>query len=83
MKFQIALFAGAKEMIGQPHITVDWDGANPPTLADLKHRLIRQFPAAEDLMAASLLAVDCQYADDDCIVSDEQELALIPPVSGG
>ncbi len=83
MRFQITLFAGARELIGEPQISVDWDGDDPPTLAELKQHLIRQFPAAKELLAVSLLAVDCRYVADDCTVSTEHELALIPPVSGG
>lgn len=83
MKFNITLFAGVKELIGKPVVTIDWSGADLPTIADLKTELVCQYPAAAALLTGSLLAVDCHYASDDCTVSPAQELALIPPVSGG
>ncbi|MCF6214007.1 MAG: MoaD/ThiS family protein [Flavobacteriaceae bacterium] len=54
---------------------------SPCTVADLKALVIRQYPQTADLNFA--VAVDEAYADDNLQITENQTIALIPPVSGG
>jgi molybdopterin converting factor subunit 1 len=43
----------------------------------------RRFPAISDLLPAAAVAVNLDYSQRQAILHDGDELALIPPVSGG
>jgi molybdopterin converting factor subunit 1 len=43
----------------------------------------RQFPKMADLLPAAAVAVNLDYAQRQAVLRDGDELALIPPVSGG
>ena len=42
-----------------------------------------RFPGLAKQRPFTLLARNCAYASKDCVFCDEDEVALIPPVSGG
>lgn len=54
----------------------------PGTVGDLKAWLDLQFPALKQLSSLAV-AVDSEYAEDDFVINNTSEIALIPPVSGG
>ncbi|NUN99234.1 MAG: MoaD/ThiS family protein [Saprospiraceae bacterium] len=80
MQLKILSFGIAKEIVGGP--VLDIELAAEATVGELKSRLLARFP---DFMALSSLAiaVDGTYAEDDWLLQEGQEIALIPPVSGG
>ncbi len=81
MKVSVKLFAAAREIAGTAEAVID---AAPGAMAgDVRRRLIEQVPELAPLAARSLLAVNAEYADDATPVGDGDEVALIPPVSGG
>jgi molybdopterin converting factor small subunit len=81
MNVRVKLFAAAKEVAGRDEITVELaDGA---TLGDARHALAAAVPALGRILPHALWAVDAAYADDDAIVDERSDVALIPPVSGG
>jgi len=81
MRVRVKLFAVARESAGQGDVEIAVpDGA---TVAQLRQALAAAVPALADVLPHALLAVDAQFADDTTIVTEQSELALIPPVSGG
>lgn len=80
MHLKILSFGIAKEIVGTS--VFDFELESEATVGDLKRRLLERFP---DFMALSSLAiaVDGTYAEDDWLLLEGQEIALIPPVSGG
>ena len=56
------------------------DGA---TLADLRGKLVERYPGLTPALATIRWAVNQEFADDDTVLTDGDEVALIPPVSGG
>ncbi|MGN7411907.1 molybdenum cofactor biosynthesis protein [Paenibacillus sp. SAF-068] len=82
MKLTIQLFAGIAERLNTSLLEFDYIG-DIPTAADLKEKLSLAYPEAASQIKTSFLAVNQQYAPADTILSSEDELALIPPVSGG
>lgn len=80
MHLKILSFGIAKEIIGQ----LEWPMqlAEAGTVADLKEKLITQFPDFQQL-ASLRVAVNTEYAADDTVLNPNDEIVLIPPVSGG
>jgi molybdopterin converting factor subunit 1 len=83
MKIQVTLFAAARQLVGKPSIAVEIAECSSPTVRDLRLALAIQHPELKQILASSAFAVDQEYADDNDSVSENCEVALIPPVSGG
>ncbi len=81
MKIEVKLFAAARQAVDQELLEIELgDGA---TITDLKNELVKQFPQFESMRDHLLVAVDAEYAKEDQVLMPGQEIALIPPVSGG
>ncbi|MFC5700596.1 molybdenum cofactor biosynthesis protein MoaE [Cohnella faecalis] len=81
-EWRISLFAGIAERIGTRTLRESW----PETrllASDVKSRLMTRFPEQADLIAVSFIARNQAFAHDHDIVELGDELALLPPVSGG
>jgi MoaE-MoaD fusion protein len=78
----IQLFAGLAERIGSPAVTVTADTGSM-TVAELKSLLADRYPEHRELLRVSFVACSEQYAPDDQIIRAGEELAMLPPVSGG
>jgi molybdopterin synthase catalytic subunit/molybdopterin converting factor small subunit len=73
MRLTVRLFAGLKQRAGAP--TVDLELPEPATVADVRAAFGAELPY--------IVAVNRVYADDAAAVGAADEVALIPPVSGG
>ena len=80
MNIKVISFGIAKEIIGQLELPVQL--TETATVADLKRYLIQQFPYFQKL-ASLRVAVNTEYADDATSLHSNDEIVLIPPVSGG
>ena len=80
MKINILAFGIAKDIMGKREIAFQLPEA--ATVAQLKDDLLRSYPAFEDLRSLAV-AINSTYAEDDLIIQSTDEIALIPPVSGG
>ena len=81
MIINLKLFAAARQAVDQELLELELaDGA---TITDLKNELVKQFPQFESMREHLLVAVDAEYAKEDQVRMPGQEVALIPPVSGG
>jgi molybdopterin synthase catalytic subunit len=81
MAITIHLFARFRELLRQP--TVEVSLVFPATVADLRRELARQYPLLAGLLEHSTVAINQEYALPAMPVCPEDEVALIPPVSGG
>ncbi|MEX1042196.1 MAG: MoaD/ThiS family protein [Pirellulaceae bacterium] len=81
MKIRVKLFAAAQETIGRDEITVELE--EPANIAQLRLRLSQEYPKLAPLVSKSMFAIDNQYAQEDSPLSENAEVACIPPVSGG
>lgn len=81
MKIAIKLFAAARELAGAGEIAVD--AAESVTIGELRRLLAEQRPEIAPLAERSMMALNAQYCDDAARISPDDEVALIPPVSGG
>lgn len=78
----ISLFAGLSERLGTRRLLLKWE-ENQLTARQIKERLSLQFPEHKDILSICFMAQNQAYAHDETIVSCEDELAMLPPVSGG
>jgi molybdopterin converting factor subunit 1 len=81
MRVVVKLFAAARDLAGTSEATVDV--GETATVAEVRHALAGRYAALAPLVARSLVAVNAEYADDATTLAKDDELALIPPVSGG
>lgn len=79
MKVKILAFGIAKEIFGTNHLTIEFDGH---TSQHLRTGLSKQYPRLEQL-SNYMLAVNSEYVEMEMEINNEDEIAIIPPVSGG
>lgn len=79
----IHLFAIARDIARNSvyHIT-DEQSAQCRTVGDVRHLLCQALPALTELRSFAI-AVNRRIADDAMLIHPDDELAVIPPVSGG
>ncbi len=80
--WNIQLFAGLAERLGQRSLQIDWE-EDELSAGQLKRRLTERHPEHADLLSVCFLACNRAYAHDSATVKRSDELALLPPVSGG
>lgn len=81
MHVQLRFFASIREKLRRSEATCSLpDGA---TVDDLLGQLCREYPPLADVRRALRVAVNQEYVDLDHRLADNDEVALIPPVSGG
>ena len=77
----LRLFAIYRERVGQECIEVTLQSG--VTVADALHHLGELHPNTLPLMPTTRVAVNQEYAERDHVLQPNDEVALIPPVSGG
>lgn len=79
----IHLFAGVREAVGCERVEAEVAAGTP--LGDLLARVAADLPALGPWLARDdlLLAVNQEFRGRDHLIEDGDEVALIPPVSGG
>ena len=80
MKLKIVAFGIAKEILSGSKLELELSDGN--SIADLKTTLIQQYPDLEKLRSLKF-AVNEDYQPDDFSLSENDEVVIIPPVSGG
>jgi len=77
----VLLFAGLRDLAGGETVTVEL--TPHATIADLRQMIAINYPELASLAARSQIAVNYEFAENERIIQKTDELALIPPVSGG
>ena len=81
MTVTVKLFAAARETGGRDVAPVELpEGA---TVESARQSLREHFPALGSLLDDCAVAVNRSFASGDRILQDGDELAILPPVSGG
>ncbi len=78
-KYVVRAFGIAKEIMGAREVAIETDAV---TAGDLRLFLEQQYPELGSLKSF-FIAVNSQYADDGLALTASDEIAVIPPVSGG
>ena len=80
MKYKINLFGITKDIVGSNITEIEIS-----QLSDVQtvlSKLKTNYPKLNDIKSL-LVAVNSEYAESDLVLSETDEIALIPPVSGG
>jgi molybdopterin converting factor small subunit len=80
MIVRVKLFAIAKERAGREELAVELP--NRATIADLRTAIAAVLPALGDILPHVMWAVGTAYANDATGLTEQSEVAMIPPVSG-
>jgi molybdopterin synthase sulfur carrier subunit len=80
MKLELLAFGITRDILKASPMEVEIPGQ--PTVSTLKEFLKSEFPQLKALKSLAV-AVNKSYAPDDQLLSEKDEIALIPPVSGG
>jgi len=92
MRVKVRLFAQLRDLAGRGDLDCTVDAADAPTDAalantvrveDVWQALVRDHPALASFTRAMSTAVNLEYARLDTPVRDGDEVAFLPPVSGG
>ncbi|PAA53575.1 hypothetical protein BOX15_Mlig028743g3 [Macrostomum lignano] len=83
---KLRFFAKSKELVGCSEADIALDRDNFATGASLKDQICTLFPCLAQLNGCFVLSVNQEYVhpeDCDISVKSGDELAVIPPISGG
>ncbi|MFC0184878.1 molybdopterin synthase sulfur carrier subunit [Pseudarcicella hirudinis] len=79
-KYKVSLFGITKDIIGSSSTEVEL--TDQSDVNALVENLKTKFPQLSEIKSL-LVAVNSEYADLGLVLSEKDEIALIPPVSGG
>jgi molybdopterin converting factor subunit 1 len=81
MRIVVKLFAIVRERLGVSEIALELREGQ--TVADLRRRLVESHGDAAPMLGKCAIAVNRVYAAGDAVLHEGDEVAVIPPVSGG
>lgn len=77
----VRFFASLRELTGEHEVRIVLPVESRP--ADLWEACVQRWPALATRRGSTVLAVNREFARGDTIIRDGDEVALLPPVSGG
>ena len=81
MQITVKLFAILRDRAGVSELSIDL--SEDASVASAAEQLANRLPSIRDLLPRVAFALNREYVAGDTILRDGDELALIPPVSGG
>jgi len=81
MEIHVRFFASVRERLNRSEASCSV--AMGATVSDVLDQLCQQYPALEIVRGSLSVAVNREYVDATHRLSENDEVALIPPVSGG
>ncbi len=81
MRLRVRLFATYREIVGGDD--VPWTAEPGTTLGEFLDAFLRGHPRLVPHRGSMMLAVNQAFAEPSTILQDGDEIALLPPVSGG
>jgi len=81
MNIEVLFFAGLAQKIGVEKLRISLP--DNTTVGEALSKLVDTNPGLSAYRPGLATAVNCEYVTNDRVLRDGDELALIPPVSGG
>ncbi|MEW4456054.1 molybdopterin converting factor subunit 1 [Bremerella sp. JC817] len=81
MNVRVKLFALTQDLAGTDEVSLELPA--DATVADVRSGLATLVPALEAILVGCAFAVNNEYATNDAPVNASDEIACLPPVSGG
>ncbi len=79
VRFKLKTFGIASDLMGGREHDFDLRGN---TVGDLKRALVDRYPSFGQLRSF-MIAVNMVYGSDEAVINENDEVVIIPPVSGG
>jgi len=81
LRIVIRFFAIVRDKAGTAQADLELPAG--ATAAAALERIVKQFPGVREFLPRAAIAVNQAYVKPDTVLHDGDELAIIPPVSGG
>ena len=81
MRVRLLFFASCKDIVGCRETDIEIDEGS--TVTQMYQAVFSRFPALKRLEKTLSIAVNAEYADTSAVLQEGDEVAFIPPVSGG
>ena len=81
MRVTVQFFARLRELAGCRECDVDVPAG--ATVEDVWHAAVAAYPAIAALASSVSCAVNADFADRAAVVREDDQIAFLPPVSGG
>jgi len=80
-KIRVRLFAILRELVGEREITITVPTGI--TVSYLNNEILKKYPQLKSFGNKFVTSVNCKVTTGDTIITSRDEIALLPPVSGG
>ena len=81
MKITVLFFASLKDISGE--ISVELELEENATVDSAKIKINSMYPKMEPLLNYVRIAINQEFANAETVINNGDELAILPPVSGG
>jgi len=76
---KVKLFASSRELVGENEVQINF--ADKTTVGNLRKKIVEMYPALSKI--TFVIAVNHKVTDDSTVINHSDEVAILPPVSGG
>ncbi len=83
MKLQVLFFSVLRDIVGEDRLQIEMPTSEGVTVASLLDQLYLDYPKLRDWDSSLLISADLDYVDRDAELTENQEVAIMPPVQGG
>lgn len=80
-KIKVKLFAILRERVGESEITITVPSGI--TVNHLNSEILKKYPQLRSFSNKFVTSVNCKVTIGDTVITSKDEVALLPPVSGG
>ena len=80
-KIKVRLFANLREVVGEREITITVPSG--VTVSYLNNAILMKYPQLKSFGNKFVTSVNCKVTAGDTVITSSDEIALLPPVSGG
>lgn len=81
VEIKVKLFAILREMVGEREITITVPTGI--TVSYLINEILKKYPQLKSFSNKFVTSVNCKVTAGDTVITSSDEIALLPPVSGG